>query len=185
MARITANDHKALKDLLERYGERIFRYALRLTGEEQIAEEVANDVALEIWRYASRFSGNSKVSTWILGIARHKALNAVRGKKIVDFRDTTVFDRVDESYKLGTNLNISAHKGLKLVLRDALQKLSVEHRDVVELTFYLDCSYTEVAHIVGCPVATVRTRMFYAKRILRQALSNADATVFEHLSEME
>lgn len=174
MARVAAGDQQAFRTLFERHGERVFRYAHRLINEVSKAEEVTNDVMLEVWKNASRFEGRSRVSTWIIGIARNVALNAVRGKRL----PTVAIDQVAEPIDHATDRDpVSAEQqraGISQLLRQALRDLSVEHRDVVELTFFHGFSYPEIAQIVGCPENTVKTRMFHAKRKLRRALGGGD-----------
>ncbi|MFK7913599.1 MAG: sigma-70 family RNA polymerase sigma factor [Pseudomonadales bacterium] len=174
MARVATGDQQAFKTLFERHGERVFRYAHRLINEVSKAEEVTNDVMLEVWKNAGRFEGRSRVSTWMIGIARNVALNAVRGKRIATVAIEQVPEPVDPH--AGTD-NIAAQQhqaGVSRLRRSALGSLSVEHRDVVELTFFHGFSYPEIAEIVGCPENTVKTRMFHAKRKLRRALGGGD-----------
>ena len=180
MAELAQGNQAALRALADRYGERIYRYALRLTGSQSTAEELSNDVLLEAWRSAHRFAGRSKLSTWLLGIARHRALNANRGKRgiIVSLDDDpTAGATIEAELVQDGSHNVMAHEldrpRLKKILTEALKNLSAEHRDVLELTFYHGCTYQEIAEIVGCPQATVRTRMHYAKQKLHKALRSS------------
>ncbi len=171
VARIAAGDRQAFERLFNEYGERVFRYAHRLISDVTKAEEVTNDVMLEIWKTAARFEGRSKVSTWILGITRHLALNAVRRKKLdtVDMDDTPgIADEDLTPAAVEHDRNV-----LKEALSGALGKLSTDHRDVIELTFFHGCSYQEIAEIVGCPENTVKTRMFHARKQLKGLLHAA------------
>jgi len=170
VARIAAGDKQAFELLFTEYGERVFRYAQRLITDVTKAEEVTNDVMLEVWKTAARFEGRSKVSTWILGITRHLALNAVRRKSF----DTV---DVDDTPGLADDHQITAavehdRDVLKEGLRDALTRLSTDHRDVIELTFFHGCTYQEIAEIVGCPENTVKTRMFHARKQLQALLGS-------------
>jgi RNA polymerase sigma-70 factor, ECF subfamily len=171
IARIADGDRRAFELLFTKYGERVFRYAQRLITDVTKAEEVTNDVMLEVWKTAARFEGRAKVSTWILGITRHLALNAVRRKTLdtVDVDDTPGL--ADEAHLSGA----VAHDRdvLKQGLRAAMTKLSTDHRDVIELTFFHGCTYQEIAEIVGCPENTVKTRMFHARKQLQALLGNA------------
>jgi RNA polymerase sigma-70 factor, ECF subfamily len=169
--RIGQGDRRAFEQLFTHYGERVFRYAYRLISDAAKAEEVTNDVMLEVWKSAGKFEGRSKVSTWLLGITRHVALNAVRRKKFdtVDVNDAPEI-AAPASHAAGHEQD---HNKLKSGLRAALARLSPEHRDVVELTFFHDCSYQEIAEIVGCPANTVKTRMFHAKKQLKGLLLEA------------
>lgn len=174
LARIAQGDEQALKALFERFGERVFRYAHRLINEVSKAEEVTNDVMLEVWKNAGRFEGRSQVSTWIIGIARNVALNAVRGKRLPLVDMEQVAEPADETAGMDGVDAAEQQSHLHDLLRAALRTLSVEHRDVVELTFFHGFSYPEIAEIVGCPENTVKTRMFHAKRKLRRALGADD-----------
>lgn len=168
VGRIAAGDRHAFEQLFRQYGERIFRYAHRLIADVTKAEEVTNDVMLEVWKNAAKFEGRSKVSTWILGITRHLALNSVRRKQLTTVDVDTVPGVADE---LQTTAALERDRGkLKAGLRRALTGLSQDHRDVIELTFFHGCTYQEIAHIVGCPENTVKTRMFHAKKQMQEVL---------------
>ncbi len=171
VSRIAEGDRRAFEQLFESYGERVFRYAHRLISDVTKAEEVTNDVMLEVWKTAARFEGRSKVSTWILGITRHLALNAVRRKTL----DTIDVDAAPEISDEGLTTGAVEHdrKVLKDAVRDALGRLSTDHRDVIELTFFQGMSYGEIAEIVGCPENTVKTRMFHARKQLKGFLEAA------------
>jgi RNA polymerase sigma-70 factor (ECF subfamily) len=169
VTRVAAGDRAAFELLFTRYGERVFRYAHRLISDVTKAEEVTNDVMLEVWKTAARFEGRSKVSTWILGITRHLALNAVRRKQL----DTVDMDDAPEAGDDSIEAPSVSHdrEVLGRGIRAALGKLSPDHRDVVELTFFHGCSYQEIAEIVGCPENTVKTRMFHARKQLKGLLA--------------
>jgi RNA polymerase sigma-70 factor (ECF subfamily) len=171
VTRIAAGDRLAFEQLFNDYGERVFRYAHRLISDVTKAEEVTNDVMLEVWKTAARFEGRSKVSTWILGITRHLALNAVRRKSL----DTIDVD--DAPALADDNLTEAAMEHDRDVLKDtlnrALGRLSTDHRDVVELTFFHGLNYQEIAAVVGCPENTVKTRMFHARKQLKGFLRAA------------
>ena len=181
IARIAAGDRRAFELLFQSYGERVFRYAHRLISDVSKAEEVTNDVMLEVWKNAAKFEGRSKVSTWILGITRHLALNSVRRKSFdtVDIEDAPGIADAGRSAAVEKDSDT-----LKTGLRKALSGLSEDHRDVIELTFFHGCSYQEIAEIVGCPENTVKTRMFHAKKALQGVLrdSGLDPTAVEMAS---
>lgn len=171
VARIAAGDRQAFELLFNRYGERVFRYAQRLISDVTKAEEVTNDVMLEVWKTAARFENRSKVSTWILGITRHCALNAVRRKQL-DTVDVDSAPPIADADQPSAALELD-RSTLKERLREALTELSADHRDVIELTFFHGCTYQEIADIVGCPENTVKTRMFHAKKQLQGILRSA------------
>jgi len=171
VARVAAGDKAAFETLFSTYGERVFRYAHRMISDVSRAEEVTNDVMMEIWKNAGKFEGRSKVSTWILGITRHLALNAVRGKKLDTMDIDDAPEIADDSQSAQSGALARDAEALKQDLRAALGQLSDDHRDVVELTFFQGCSYQEIAEIVGCPENTVKTRMFHARKQLKDILS--------------
>jgi RNA polymerase sigma-70 factor (ECF subfamily) len=170
VARIATGDKRAFETLFSAYGERVFRYAHRMVSDVSRAEEVTNDVMMEIWKNAGKFERRSKVSTWILGITRYLALNAVRGKKLdtVDIDDAP--EIADGSQSAQSEVLARDRDALAEKLRGALGHLSDNHRDVIELTFFQGCSYQEIAEIVGCPENTVKTRMFHARKQLKEVL---------------
>lgn len=171
VTRIGEGDKQAFEALFQVFGERVFRYAYRLISHQGKAEEVTNDVMLEVWKNARKFEARSKVSTWILGITRHVALNAVRRK---EFDTVDIDDAPEQAADLPATPAMERDRSkLKVELKKALVKLSPEHRDVVELTFFHGCSYQEIAEIVQCPQNTVKTRMHHAKKQLLGFLTEA------------
>jgi RNA polymerase sigma-70 factor (ECF subfamily) len=165
---IGRRDRAAFERFYASYGPRVFRFVVRMLRDEDRAEELVNDVMVEVWKSADRFQGRSSVSTWVFGIARHRALNAVRGKRI----ETTPLDEGIQAEDEAETAEMSVHrKSVKARLRKALDALSPEHREVVELTFFQGLSYKEIAQVVGCPENTVKTRMFHARKKLKPLLA--------------
>ena len=164
---IAAGDRDAFEKLYRTYAPRLFRYLFSMTGDASRSEELTNDVMIAAWKGAPNFRGESRVSTWLFGIAHHKALNAVRGKQplTVEIEQASEAAAPDEGPQ-----EIVLRHSLEQTVRSALQELSPEHREVMELTFYQGLSYLEIAEIMQCPVNTVKTRMFYAKKKLQEVL---------------
>jgi RNA polymerase sigma-70 factor (ECF subfamily) len=171
VARVAAGDKAAFETLFTTYGERVFRYAHRMISDVPLAEEVTNDVMMEVWKNAGKFEGRSKVSTWMLGITRHLALNAVRGKKLATMDIDDAPEIADESQSAQSSAVARDRESVAEEVRSAIRHLSDDHRDVVELTFFQGCSYQEIAEIVGCPENTVKTRMFHARKRLKEVLA--------------
>jgi RNA polymerase sigma-70 factor (ECF subfamily) len=164
--RQTANgDRAAFERLFRAYEHRLYRFLLGLVRDPQTAEELTGDTMLDVWKGASRFRGQSKVSTWIFGIAHHKAIDALR-RRVPDHIELGELAGVEDASPgpEAAALADSFRRGLT----DALGELTPEHRAVLELTFTNGCSQAEIAAIVGCPVNTVKTRVFYAKQQLRR-----------------
>ena len=167
IARIAGGDRLAMQVLFARHQVRVYRFVLRLVRNEATAEDLISEVFLDVWRQAGKFEGRSAVSTWMLSIARFKALSALRRRPEQELDDKTAEQIEDHSDDPEVAL---AKKDKAAVLRQALSKLSAEHREVVDLVYYHEKSVEEVAGIVGIPEATVKTRMFYARKKLSELL---------------
>jgi RNA polymerase sigma-70 factor (ECF subfamily) len=153
--------------LFARHHVRVYRFVLRLVRNEATAEDLISDVFLDVWRQAGKFEGRSAVSTWMLSIARFKALSALRRRPEEELDEETAGAIEDQSDDPEVAL---AKKDKGSVLRECLTKLSAEHREIVDLVYYHEKSVEEVAKIVGIPEATVKTRMFYARKKLSELL---------------
>jgi RNA polymerase sigma-70 factor (ECF subfamily) len=167
IARIAAGDRLAMQVLFARHQVRVYRFVLRLVRNEATAEDLISEVFLDVWRQAGKFEGRSAVSTWMLSIARFKALSALRRKPEQELDEETAEQIEDHADTPETAL---AKKDKAAVLRQALSKLSADHREIVDLVYYHEKSVEEVAEIVGIPEATVKTRMFYARKKLSEIL---------------
>lgn len=169
LRRVGARDRKAFEALYNLYYRRLFGYLLKVMRQADLVEEVLNDVMLAIWKGAPGFDGRSRPSTWIFGIAYHKALKALARRASHTERsdpDREPAEPVDSEEPE----SLLARRELATVLGQALRVLPPEQRTVVELTYYYGLPYQEIAEIMGCPVNTVKTRMFHARRRLRELL---------------
>jgi RNA polymerase sigma factor (sigma-70 family) len=165
LQRVVNRDRDAFETLYRLYVRRLTRFLERVTRKPLEIEEVLDDTMMVVWDKAATFSGHSKVSTWIFSIAYRKALKALRGLDEPIERD----DNDGPLNENGPEGPLMQHE-LRRVLAQALTRLSPEQRAVVELVFYHGCAYREIAQIVGCPIGTVKTRMFHALRRLRAML---------------
>jgi len=170
IARIAHGDRLAMKVLYGRHHVRVYRFALRLTRDESIAEDLIGEVFLDVWRQAGRFEGRSAVSTWLLAITRFKALSVLRRRKDAELDDETAAAIEDTSDDPETALE---KRDTGHVLRQCIAALSPEHREVIDLVYYHEKSVEEVAEIVRIPENTVKTRMFYARKKLAELLKRA------------
>jgi len=173
LERIANRDRKAFEQLYREYGPRVFRFAVRMIRDETRAEEVTNDVMVEIWKSAGKFQGRSAVSTWIFSIARHRALNAVRRKTLPM---TNIDDAPEPQDDREDPLASTDQSTTGDLLRTAIEQLSREHREVIELTFFQGLNYREIATIIECPEGTVKTRMYHAKKQLGPLLTSMGVT---------
>ena len=168
--RIAQGDRLAMHALFARHRLRVFRFVLRFTRDEAAAEDVLADVFLDVWRQAGRFEGRSAVSTWLLSIARFKALSHVRQRTEAPLDEDYAAAIIDEADDPEINI---AKRDKGAVLRKCIEKLSSEHREMIELVYYHEKSVEDVAKIVGIPAATVKTRLFYARQKLSELCKRA------------
>ena len=168
--RIAQGDRLAMQVLFARHHVRVYRFVLRLVRNEASAEDLISEVFLDVWRQADRFEGRSAVSTWLLAIARFKALSSMRRKPDEELDEEAAGAIEDTSDTPEVSLQ---KKDKSELLRNCLEQLSREHREVIDLVYYHEKSIEEVAEIVGIPEATVKTRMVYARKKLSELLKAA------------
>ena len=159
---VAAGDEEAIAELYERYFPRLFKFLYRLSHDYGLTEEIVNDVMLVVWRSADKFRGESKVSTWILGIAYRQCMKKLRKQHLPQASGNEARDATVHS---------SNTIELDDVIAKALAELSSEHRLMIESVLYLGMTYREVAEIAGCPVNTAKTRVHNARKNLREILS--------------
>jgi RNA polymerase sigma-70 factor, ECF subfamily len=170
IGRIAGGDRLAMQVLFARHHVRVYRFVLRLVRNEATAEDLISEVFLDVWRQAGKFEGRSAVTTWLLSIARFKALSSLRRKPEQELDEETAEAIVDTADDPQAALE---KKDKGEILRKALGALSVEHREIIDLVYYHEKSVEEVAAIVGIPENTVKTRMFYARKRLADLLKAA------------
>lgn len=168
LRKIAGGDEIAFAHFYRLFERRIYCFALSRLNDSFEAADIVNEVMFEVWRNAKRFEGRSKVSTWVFGIARHKAIDRLRKR------------RPDQSEELHENIAdddgvdpvdvLAATENAKFIQR-CMGTLSEAHREVVHLAFFEDLSYPEISAIADCPEGTVKTRMFHAKRALKRCLA--------------
>jgi RNA polymerase sigma-70 factor (ECF subfamily) len=170
IGRIAQGDRLAMQVLFARHHVRVYRFVLRLVNDPASAEDLISEVFLDVWRQADRFEGRSAVSTWMLAIARFKALSALRKRPDQELDEETAAALEDTS----DDPEVAVQKKDKSdALRECLTSLSPEHREIIDLVYYHEKSVEEVAEIVGIPENTVKTRMFYARKKLAELLKAA------------
>jgi RNA polymerase sigma-70 factor (ECF subfamily) len=164
--RIAGQDREAFEILYRRYYPRLYHYLRHLLRREEIVCEILNDVMIVVWQRAETFEARSKPSTWILGIAHNKAMKALAR---ISRAPRRVAPEVVDTLEDPAPVDERARRELIMILRSALEGLSAEQRVVIELTCHYGYSYKEIASLTGVPVNTVKTRMFYARKRLREA----------------
>jgi RNA polymerase sigma-70 factor, ECF subfamily len=165
---IASGDKHAMQILFARHNVRIFRFLLRFVGERSAAEDLVSEVFLDVWRQAGRFQGRSQVTTWLLAIARNKALSALRCRSTEELDDEAAAAIEDPE----DNPEVTLQNRQKTeVLLNCLRQLSPAHREIIDLVYYHEKSIDEVAEIVGVPPNTVTTRMFYARKQIAELMA--------------
>lgn len=167
LERVKAHDVDAFERLYRIYQPRLARFLINLVKRPQLVEEVLDDTMMVVWQTAGSFRGTSKLSTWVFAIAYRKALKA-RARWPDPVEDDERDMRVSNDAAPDAELDRSR---VRDALVNAMGKLSAEQRAVVDLTYFHGLGYREIAEILSCPVDTVKTRMFHARRRLKQALS--------------
>ena len=163
LRRVALQDRAAFKELYVIYHRRLLRFISRLTTRHELAEEIINDTLWIVWQKAAGFRAASQVSTWILGIAYRQALSTLRrAGSATEAQDVTSREALAEDTHAAAETRQWLDQGLAL--------LPLEQRMVLEFTYYLGHSCEEIATIMECPVNTVKTRMFHARRKLRASL---------------
>ena len=169
LERVAASDLAAFERLYRIYQPRLDRFLTTLLRRPQLVEEVLDDTMMVVWQTAANFRGTSKLSTWIFAIAYRKAMKA-RARWPDPVEDDKSDARVSEEPTPEQRIR---HLKLHDAIVAAMKGLSAEHRAVVDLTYFHGLGYREIAEIVNCPVDTVKTRMFHARRRLRAAFASS------------
>jgi RNA polymerase sigma-70 factor (ECF subfamily) len=170
IALMADGDKRAMQVLYARHNVRVYRFIIRLTSNPSLAEDLVSEVFLDAWRQAATFESKSQVSTWLLAIARYKALSALRRRTDDHLDDQMAASIEDTADSPETAVGI---KDRNSIVQKCLIQLSPAHREVIDLVYYHEKSVDEVAQIVGVPPATVKTRMFYARSKLADLLKGA------------
>jgi RNA polymerase sigma-70 factor, ECF subfamily len=167
VAKVAAGNRLAMQVLFARHHVRVYRFALRLLGNEAIAQDLTSEAFLSVWQQASRFQARSSFSTWLLAIARNKAMTELRRRHDVPGNGNNDGETADPSDDPEVSYAV---KQRGRILRKCLTRLSREHREIIDLVYYHERSAQEVAQIMGIPRNTVKTRMFYARKKLSKLL---------------
>ncbi len=159
---VATGDRSALTRLYLLYHARLFKFVFRLTRSYATADEIVNDTMLVVWDKAASFRGDSKVSTWIFGIAYKQTMRRVTRKQL---RLSPLTDLDDAGHDHDAIMENEDW------VRQGLHALPAAQQLTVVLVFYLGLTYEETATVTECPVNTVKTRMFHARRKLKEYLS--------------
>jgi RNA polymerase sigma-70 factor (ECF subfamily) len=181
LARVAGGDREAFERLYHAYFPRLTRFLNRNTRNLQLVEEVVNDTMLVVWKKAPSWDASCKVSTWIFAIAWRKARKALNSRRSLGSLSSLggsmdeLMDEAPDLIEAGPDsqpdrqcARLRQHHAVDA----ALNALPVEQRAVVQLTYFHDMGYADIADVMGCPENTVKTRMFYARRRLATLLAD-------------
>lgn len=186
LQRVATRDKIAFETLYARYYPHLSRYLARLIRRPELVEEVVNDTLFVVWEKAGEFQGRSKVSTWITGIAYLKGIKSLDRLKTMPEQQAEGLTEIGE---IEESRNLISKLGLDDWLSNGLDRISADQRSVIELTYFSGFSYQEIARVMNCPVNTVKTRMFHARRRLAKLLplleeqTIADSEIDEKLAD--
>jgi RNA polymerase sigma-70 factor (ECF subfamily) len=166
LRRIADDDREAFVELFENYHPRLFTFLFRLTRSHGSAEELANDVLLTLWKSAGRFRGESKVSTWVFGIAYRQALTHIRKRKL----NLVLFGDNDKAAQAASSIEPNDRLEREDWVRRGIDELPPKQKLTVMLVYFLGLSCEETSSVTGVPTSTVKTRMFHARRKMKQHL---------------
>jgi RNA polymerase sigma-70 factor, ECF subfamily len=167
---VAEGDKAAMHIMFARHRLRVFRFIRSIVRNAAIADDLVSQVFLDVWRTANKFEGRARVSTWLLSIARFKAWGALRARTDETIDQDDVVGIVDDADTPDVALD---RKETDAILRACIDRLSPAQREIIDLVYYHERSVVEVSEIVGVPCATVKSRMFYARKHLAKMLVNA------------
>jgi RNA polymerase sigma-70 factor (ECF subfamily) len=164
---VAEGDKAAMHIMYVRHRTKVFRFIQRIVRNTAVAEDLVSQVFLDVWRSANRFENRARVSTWLLSIARLKALSTLRGQRYENVVQDNFHGIIDDADTPDVALD---RKKTKATLRACIEKLSPAHREIIDLIYYRETSVAEASEIVGIPHATVKSRIFYARKQLARIL---------------
>jgi RNA polymerase sigma-70 factor (ECF subfamily) len=169
LARIARGDQDAVTALYRRLERPLFAFLVKTLQDREAAADVLNETMLDVWRQAGRFEGKSSVATWIYSIAHHKAISCLRKRRELELDEEAMAGIPDDGPAADSKL---AAADLSALIGRLMEKLSVDHRVVLQLAYFQEFSVGQIAEILDCPENTVKTRLFYARQRLRALLES-------------
>jgi RNA polymerase sigma-70 factor (ECF subfamily) len=167
---VAVGDRAAFEALYRHHHTRLTRFLRRFTGRADLIEEVVNDTMWVVWRKAAEFRGDSKVSTWITGIAYRTMLKALRGTAPADEIGESMLDAAQFDEAAAAHQDDGPEALLRDWVRCGLRLLPDDQRVTLELAYFMGHSCEEIAGLMDCAVGTVKARMFHARVRLRASL---------------
>lgn len=169
---VASGDESSLEAFYTLFETTVYRFALSRLNDSHAAADILNEVMMEVWKSAGRFKGQSRVSTWLLGITHHKAIDYIRKQarhSAEELDENMAANMVDNSDIDLAQVMVTVQDAE--ILQQCVQGLPDNHREVIHLAFFEDLGYEEIAAIVDCPQGTVKSRVYHAKSMLKNCLS--------------
>jgi RNA polymerase sigma-70 factor (ECF subfamily) len=164
LKRVSHGDEEAFRELYDITHKKVFFYLYRLLQDRDTAEDILIETFTEVWKGAKNYEGRAQVRTWILAIARNRAMKELRKRRVHQRKNIDDYPHLTDGDMPDAEL-----ADRKRIIKDAMLKISDKHREVLDLVFFHEMNYQEASEILNVPVNTVKTRVFYAKEALRNA----------------
>ena len=170
LERVSRGDRDAMKLLYDEYAPGLRRFVTRWIANENDAADVVHDTMLDVWRMADRFAGRSSVKSWIFSIGRNKAIDRNRrgARTVFDEPDVEIVDDAPNPEQVTEAFQDAAR------VRACVETLSGPQKTAIQMAFFEDLTYQEIADIEGRPVGTIKTRIMHAKKLLLRCLSTEE-----------
>lgn len=175
--RLSGGDETALVSIMERYGAAMLAFAQRLVGDKYLAEEICQDTMLKVWQQAGAFRMDGHLRAWLFRVVRNSAIDCMRKKRpILEELGTSMPALSNRPEREAERSWLSGQLG------KAMMELPVAYREVIDLRYFHQMGYHEIAEILGIPVGTVKSRISYALNRLTKILQEkgVDATLLDH-----
>ena len=169
--RILRRDESALGLIYERYGRLVYTIGLRITGDREAAEEVMQDAFQAVWQSVGSFQAGGSFSAWLVGIARHRAIDLTRSRR---YRARAREETFEPDFAGATTAGdtVGDATALRTTVRGALDALPPTQRQAIELAYYAGLTHVEIAGRLGEPVGTIKSRMRLGLTRLRDLLTD-------------
>ncbi len=170
---IRANDMLALQALFDRYRTQVYQTALGIVRDTYLAEEVLQDCFYRLYRYAERIDGSSPIAPWLYRVTVNLCYSRLKKRRR---HWAEPFHEFAERLRAGPRTSpevVAEQHEMQAIIRDTLARLSPQHRAVLVLHYFHDYSLAEIADILECPEGTVKSRLFYARKVLKEQLQRA------------
>lgn len=165
--RLSAGDEEALGTLMDRYGGALLHFAHRLVGDMQLAEEIYQDTMLKAWQQAASFRVDGHLKAWLFRVARNNAIDYMRKKRVPMEEYTACLETAATTFRPDREAERS---WLSSEVFEAMDELPPAYREVVDLRFFHQLCYQEIAQVLRIPLGTVKSRLNYAIQRLTKIL---------------